>query len=50
MKYIKPTQTGFELREDNYPLQDGCIELTNEQWEGLINETLIFINGEIVNA
>ena len=37
-----------EIREDSYPLQDGAVVLTDEQYDQLVNETHIFQTGEIV--
>jgi hypothetical protein len=38
----------MEIREDSYPLQDGAIELTDEQYSQLIDESAIIENGQVV--
>jgi hypothetical protein len=49
MKYaIVREDNATEIREDSYPLQDGAIVLTDEQYEQLISGTHILQNGEIV--
>ena len=49
MKYaIVREDNATEIREDNYPLQDGAIVLTDEQYDQLISNTHILQNGEIV--
>ena len=49
MKYaIVREDNATEIREDNYPLQDGAIVLTDEQYDQLISGTHILQNGEIV--
>jgi len=49
MKYaIVREDNATEIREDSYPLQDGAIVLTDEQYDQLINGTHILQNGEIV--
>lgn len=49
MKYVILNGNGSaEIREDSYPLQDGAVALTDEQYKLLISETHIFQNGEIV--
>jgi hypothetical protein len=39
---------GFEVREDNYPLVDGSIVLTDAQYSDLIEGTHIVQDGAIV--
>lgn len=49
MKYAIVRQDGVvETREDSYPLQEGAIELTDEQFEQLRSHDFILVNGEIV--
>ena len=49
MKYAIVREDGAtEIREDSYPLQDGAIVLTDEQYDQLISGTHILQNGEIV--
>ena len=49
MKYaIVREDNATEIREDSYPLQNGAILLTDEQYDHLINGTHILQNGEIV--
>ncbi len=49
MKYaIVREDNATEIREDGYPLQDGAIVLTDEQYDQLIIGTHILQNGEIV--
>ena len=39
------------IREDSSTkLPEGAILLTNEQYQGLLNESLIVVNGEVVEA
>ncbi len=39
---------GIELREDSMPLQDGAIQLTNAEFDGLRCGSLIIENGKII--
>jgi hypothetical protein len=39
---------GFEIREDNYPLQTGAIELTNIEYDQLCSGQYILSNGQII--
>jgi hypothetical protein len=49
MKYAIVRQDGVtEMREDNYPLQDGAIVLNDEQFNQLSSGLFILQNGEIV--
>jgi hypothetical protein len=49
MKYAIVRQDGVtEIREDNYPLQQGAIQLTDEQYDQLISGQYILQNGQIV--
>lgn len=49
MKYAIVREDGAnEIREDSYPLQDGAIVLTDEQYDQLISGTHTLQNGEIV--
>jgi len=49
MKYaIVREDNATEIREDGYPLQDGAIALTDEQYDQLINGTHILQSGKIV--
>jgi hypothetical protein len=49
MKYLTIIDTGFELRSDTtLELPLNSVELTDAEYKGLLNETLQFINGEIV--
>jgi hypothetical protein len=49
MKYLTITETGFELRSDiSIELPINSIELTDSEYQGLLNETLQLINGVIV--
>jgi hypothetical protein len=49
MKYaIVREDYATEIREDGYPLQDGAIVLTDEQYDQLINGTHILQNSKIV--
>ena len=49
MKYAIIRQDGVtEIREDSYPLQEGAIVLTNEQYDQLISGQYILQNGQIV--
>jgi hypothetical protein len=49
MKYALMTSDGgFEVREDNYPLVDGSIVLTDAQYSDLIEGTHIVQDGAIV--
>jgi len=49
MKYALTRQDGVtEIREDNYPLQEGVFALTDAQYEQLISGQYILKDGEIV--
>jgi hypothetical protein len=49
MKYAIVRQDGVtEIREDNYPLQEGSIVLNDEQYNQLISGQYILENGQIV--
>jgi len=49
MKYAIVRQDGItEIREDNYPLQEGAIQLTDAQHDQLISGQYILQNGQIV--
>jgi len=49
MKYAIVRQDGVtEIREDNYPLQQGAIELNDAQYDQLISGQYILQNGQIV--
>ena len=49
MKYAIVRQDGVtEVREDSYPLQQGAIVLTDEQYNQLISGQYIVQNGQIV--
>jgi hypothetical protein len=49
MKYATLREDGAtEIREDNYPLQQGAIVLTDEQYNQLISGQYILQNGQIV--
>jgi len=49
MKYAIVRQDGVtEIREDNHPLQEGAIVLTDEQYNQLISGQYIVQNGQIV--
>lgn len=49
MKYAIVRQDGeTEIREDSYPLQEGAIVLTNEQYDQLISGQYILQDGQIV--
>jgi hypothetical protein len=49
MKYLTITSIGFELRSDtNIELPLNSIELSNQEYQGLLEGTLQFINGIIV--
>jgi len=49
MKYAIVRQDGVtEIREDQYPLQEGAIVLTDKQYNQLISEQYILQNGQIV--
>ena len=49
MKYAIVRQDGVtEIREDSYPLQEGAIVLTDEQYDQLIGGQYILQNGQIV--
>ena len=51
MKYLLPLEDGrYEIREDDLPVSPDIIELTTEQFNGLSVSSLVYINGEIVNA
>lgn len=50
MKYITIIPTGFELRSDtSQQLPLNSIELTNTEYDGLINGTLQYIGGQIIS-
>jgi hypothetical protein len=50
MKYATIKTDGtVEIREDNYPLADGAIELTNEQYDRLRNNESILQDGQIID-
>jgi len=49
MKYAIVRTDGItEAREDSYPLQEGAIVLTDEQYDNLISGLYILQNGQIV--
>ena len=49
MKYAIVRQDGVtEIREDNYSLQEGAIQLTDAQYDQLISGQYILQNGQIV--
>jgi hypothetical protein len=49
MKYAIITSDNVtEIREDSYPLQDGAILLTDEQYDNLISGNYIIQNSNIV--
>jgi len=49
MKYALTREDGVtELREDNHPLQDGAIQLSNAEYEQLLSGLYIVENGAIV--
>jgi hypothetical protein len=49
MKYaIVREDNAVEIREDSYPLQDGAIVLTDEQYYQLLNGTHEIKNGQVV--
>jgi hypothetical protein len=49
MKYaILGVQNIYETREDNYPLKDGAIVLTDEQFDQLRSLQFILQDGQIV--
>ena len=49
MKYALTRQDGVtEIREDNYPLQEGVFALTDAQYEQLISGQYILQNNQIV--
>ncbi len=51
MIYVIQTKEGVtEIREDQYPLADGAVEITEDEKNGLMDQTLIFQNGKIVKA
>jgi hypothetical protein len=51
MKYLTIIETGFELRSDtSIELPINSVELTDAEYQGLLNETLQFINGTIVTV
>lgn len=47
MKYLITTQTGYEVRQDNNP-PPGAIVLTDAQYQGLREGTLLYSGGQIV--
>ena len=50
MKYATLKTDGtVEICEDNYPLADGAIELTNEQYDRLRNNESILQDGQIID-
>jgi hypothetical protein len=49
MKYaIITSNEATEIREDSYPLKEGAIVLTNEQYDQLISGQYILQNGQVV--
>lgn len=49
MKYAIARHDGvFEYREDNYPLKDGAIVLSDEDYEKLCSHEFILQNGVVV--
>lgn len=49
MKYAIITSNGAtEIREDSYPLKEGAIVLTDEQYNQLVSGQYILQNGQIV--
>ena len=50
MKYAIVRQDGItEIREDDYPLQDNAIVLTNEQFDQIRSGFFILQNGIIID-
>ena len=49
MKYILPTETGYEIRQDSYELPENAVELTDEEYEGFLNDKYVYLDGKIVN-
>jgi|688.fasta_scaffold204092_3 hypothetical protein len=47
---IKNTEGVTEVREDQYPLANGAVEITEQQKQGLIEGSLQFENGEIIET
>lgn len=47
---IKNSEGITEVREDQYPLAEGAVEITEQQKQGLIEGSLQFENGEIVET
>lgn len=51
MIYVIKNLDGItEVREDQYPLADGALEITEQQKQALIEGSLQFENGEIVKT
>ena len=48
MKYILPTKTGYEIRQDNYELPENAFELTDDEYEGFLSNKYLFQNKKIV--
>jgi len=49
MKYAIVRQDGVtEIREDNHPLQEGAIVLTDSEYDQLISGLYILQNGQVV--
>lgn len=49
MKYILPTENGYEIRQDSYELPENAVELSDEEYKGFLTDKYVYLNGKIVN-